>query len=45
MVPKPKPVLSRAEEAQEAVKNRQPKLLTYPAFCKRQNPANTELRR
>jgi hypothetical protein len=27
------------------VKNRQPKLLTHPAFCARPNPPNTELRR
>ncbi|KAJ1435229.1 putative flagellar/basal body protein [Ochromonadaceae sp. CCMP2298] len=45
MVPKPQPVLTSAESAQNRVKNRQPKLLTHPAFCARPNPPNTELRR
>jgi hypothetical protein len=45
MVPKPKPVLSTAEQAQERIRNKQSKDMTYPAYCKRPNPANTELRR
>ena len=45
MIPKPKPVLSTAEIAQNRVKNKQSKLLTHPAFCPRPNPPNTELRR
>lgn len=45
MIPKPKPVLTRAEQAQTKIKNRQPKLLTHPAYCARPNPPNTELRR
>lgn len=45
MVPKPQPVLTAAEIAQEKVRNKQPKLLTHPAFCARPNPPNTELRR
>lgn len=45
MVPKPKPVLTTAEVAQAKIKNKQPKLLTQPAFCARPNPPNTELRR
>ncbi len=45
MVPKPKPVLTHAEQAQEAIRNKKSKLLTYPAYCKRSNPPNTELRR
>jgi hypothetical protein len=44
-VPKPKPVLTTAEIAQNRVKNTKPKLLTHPAFCPRPNPPNTELRR
>jgi len=44
-VPKPKPVLTAAEIAQENVRNRKPKVLTHPAFCARPNPPNTELRR
>lgn len=45
MIPKPKPQLSTAEEAQLRVMNKKPKLLTHPAYCKRPNPPNTELRR
>jgi len=45
MIPKPKPILTRAEQAQMKIKNRQPKLLTHPAYCVRPNPPNTELRR
>ena len=45
MVPKPKPVLTSAEIAQNKIKNKQPRLLTKPAFCARPNPPNTELRR
>jgi len=45
MVPKPKPVLTSAESAQEKIRSKQPKLLTHPAFCSRPNPPNTELRR
>lgn len=45
MVPKPAPVLTSAETAQQRVKNKQSKLLTHPAYCKRPNPPNTELRR
>jgi len=45
MVPRPKPVLTAAEQAQEAIRNRESKLLKYPAYCKRPNPPNTELRR
>jgi len=45
MVPKPEPVYTKAELAQQAIKSRQPKMLTYPAFVPRPNPPNTELRR
>lgn len=45
MIPKPKPVLTAAEIAQQNVKSKKPKLLTHPAFCPRPNPPNTELRR
>lgn len=45
MVPKPKPVLTAAEVAQNEIRNRKPKILTHPASCKRSNPPNTELRR
>lgn len=45
MVPKPKVVPSAAEAAQAAVRNRQSKMVTHPAFCPRPNPPNTELRR
>jgi hypothetical protein len=45
MIPKPKVQFTAAEEAQQNVRNRKPKLLTHPAYCKRQNPPNTELRR
>jgi len=44
-VPKPEPVYTKAELAQQAIKSRQPKMLTYPAFVPRPNPPNTELRR
>jgi len=45
MIPKPVPVLTAAEVAQETVKSKKAKLLTHPAFCARPNPPNTELRR
>jgi len=45
MIPKPAAVLTTAEQAQNRVRNKQPKLLTHPAFCARPNPPNTELRR
>lgn len=45
MVPKPKPILTSAEVAQNGVKNRESKLFSHPAVCKRPNPPNTELRR
>lgn len=45
MIPKPKPVLTKAEQAQEDIRSKQSKMLTHPAFCKRPNPPNTELRR
>jgi hypothetical protein len=45
MVPKPKPVYTNAEIAQQKLQSRQPKNITHPAFCPRSNPPNTELRR
>jgi len=45
MVPKPKPVYTSAELAQQKVKAKQDKIYTYPAYIKRKNPPTTELRR
>jgi hypothetical protein len=45
MVPKPKATYTRAELAQQRVKNRRPLNITHPAVCERPNPPNTELRR
>jgi hypothetical protein len=45
MVPRPKPVLTSAEIAQNEIRSKQSKLLTHPAVCRRSNPPNTELRR
>jgi len=45
MVPKPKPVYTSAELAQQKVKSKQDKIYTYPAYIKRKNPPTTELRR
>eukprot|EP01036_Dinobryon_divergens_P028648 gene28648-37629_t len=45
MVPKPAPVFTKAEIAQQTIKSKQPKTLTFPAYVPRPNPPNTELRR
>lgn len=45
MVQKPKPVKTRAEHAQEKIRNKQPLSITHPAIAPRPNPPNTELRR
>ena len=44
-VPKPKPVYTAAEMAQQKLQQKQATNLTHPAVCPRSNPPNTELRR